>query len=99
MAASEKMSSADVILPIHETGDAVLEKNNQQEAQEIFQKNSDGVDFRTVSWPRATVIFLKMQFAMSILAVPGSLAVLGAVGGGLSIVGWMVLNTCKSFPG
>jgi hypothetical protein len=95
MAASEKMLSADVILPIHETGDAVLEKDNQHEAQEIFQKNSDGVDFRTVSWPRATVIFLKIQFAMSILAVPGSLAVLGAVGGGLSIVGWMVLNTCK----
>lgn len=95
MAVSEKMLSADVILPIHETGDAVLEKHNQHEAQEIFQKNSDGVDFRTVSWPRATVIFLKIQFAMSILAVPGSLAVLGAVGGALSIVGWMVLNTCK----
>lgn len=30
---------------------------------------------------------------MSILAVPGALATLGAVGGALSIVGWEVLNT------
>lgn len=32
---------------------------------------------------------------MSILAVPGALATLGAVGGALSIVGWEVLNTCE----
>ncbi|OAG02748.1 uncharacterized protein CC84DRAFT_1261448 [Paraphaeosphaeria sporulosa] len=43
--------------------------------------------------PRATIIFLKIQFAMSILAVPGALATLGAVGGALSIVGWQILNT------
>lgn len=30
---------------------------------------------------------------MSILAVPGALATLGAVGGALSIVGWQILNT------
>lgn len=66
------------------------------ESREVFHKTSEGVDFRTVSWQRATVIFIKIQFAMSILAVPGALSSLGAVGGALSIVGWQSLNTCKS---
>lgn len=61
---------------------------------EVFQETSEGVNFRTVSWQRATVLFLKIQFAMSILAVPGALGTLGAVGGALSIVGWQTLNTC-----
>lgn len=26
---------------------------------EVFKKTEDGVDFRTVSWPRAAIIFLK----------------------------------------
>lgn len=68
------------------------------EAHEVFQREAGHVDFRTVSWPRATVIFLKIQFAMSILAVPGALATLGAVGGALSIVGWGALNTCTHCP-
>ncbi|CZR55645.1 related to neutral amino acid permease [Phialocephala subalpina] len=57
------------------------DKEAAREAHEVFQKATDGIDFRTVSWPRATIIFLKIQFAMSILAVPGALATLGAVGG------------------
>lgn len=65
------------------------------DSREIFKDTPDGVKFRTVSWQRATIIFLKIQFAMSILSVPGALATLGAVGGALSIVGWEVLNTCK----
>jgi len=67
----------------------------EHEAHEVFKKNAGGVDFRTVSWPRASVIFLKIQFAMSILAVPSALGTLGAVGGALSIVGWGALNTCE----
>lgn len=74
--------------------DAVYDKDQLREEHEIFKKSTDGVDFRTVSWPRATIVFLKIQFAMSILAVPGALASLGAVGGALSLVGWQVLNTC-----
>ena len=31
------------------------------EAHEVFKKNVDGVDFRTVGWPRASVIFLKSK--------------------------------------
>lgn len=73
---------------------AIEEKPNGLESHEVFKETTDGVNFRGVSWQRATVIFLKIQFAMSILSVPGSLATLGAVGGALSIVGWEVLNTC-----
>lgn len=29
------------------------------EQNEVFKKTHDGVDFRTVGWPRASVIFLK----------------------------------------
>lgn len=29
------------------------------EQNEVFKKSHDGVDFRTVGWPRASVIFLK----------------------------------------
>ncbi|KAH7035990.1 transmembrane amino acid transporter protein-domain-containing protein [Microdochium trichocladiopsis] len=72
--------------------------NNEKpgaESHEVFTDAADGegVNFRTVSWQRATVIFVKIQFAMSILSVPGALATLGAVGGCLSLVGWGVLNT------
>ncbi|KAH8803472.1 amino acid transporter [Xylogone sp. PMI_703] len=69
------------------------EKGDVSEAREIFHDSAEGVKFRTVSWQRATIIFLKIQFAMSILSVPGALATLGAVGGALSIVGWGALNT------
>lgn len=72
----------------------VWEDPQAREAHEVFQATSEGVNFRTVSWQRATVLFLKIQFAMSILAVPSSLGALGAVGGALSLVGWQVLNTC-----
>ncbi len=48
---------------------------------------------KTNTFLGACIVFLKIQFAMSVLAVPGALATLGAVGGGLSIVGWEVLNT------
>ena len=69
---------------------------DKREAHEVFKLTEDGgVDFRTVSWQRATIVFLKIQFAMSILSVPGALATLGAVGGALSIVGWDALNTCR----
>ncbi len=72
--------------------------DEKREAYEVFKLTDNGVDFRTVSWQRATIIFLKIQFAMSILSVPGSMAVLGAVGGALSIVGWDILNTCTHLP-
>ena len=83
----------DAIEPHQPQEHAVLDE--KREAHEVFQRTEDGgVDFRTVSWQRATIIFLKIQFAMSILSVPAAIATLGAVGGALSIVGWNALNTC-----
>ncbi|KAJ4991300.1 transmembrane amino acid transporter [Stagonosporopsis vannaccii] len=69
------------------------EKPRDAEALEIFQRNGNGVDFRTVSWQRAVVVFLKINFAMSILSTPDAIARLGAVGGGVSLVAWIALNT------
>ncbi|KAK8872385.1 amino acid transporter [Apiospora arundinis] len=67
-------------------------KDVENGESQVFQAGVDGVDFRTVSWQRATVVFLKINFAMSILAIPGALAALGSVGGSLAIVGFTALN-------
>ncbi|KAF2993879.1 hypothetical protein E8E13_001903 [Curvularia kusanoi] len=64
----------------------------ESESHEIFRVDGEGVNFRTVSWQRATIVFLKINFAMSILSVPEAIATLGAVGGGLSVVGWSAVN-------
>ncbi|KAH6684582.1 transmembrane amino acid transporter protein-domain-containing protein [Halenospora varia] len=60
---------------------------------EVFKKTKDGVDFRTVGWFRASIIFLKVQFALGVLSIPTSMYALGALGGALSVVGWGALNT------
>ncbi|KAH6689439.1 transmembrane amino acid transporter protein-domain-containing protein [Plectosphaerella plurivora] len=88
----QKTPVADAIEP-HTVDDSAEFEGKVLEAKEIFHDTEDGVQFRTVSWQRATIIFLKIQFAMSILSVPGALSTLGAVGGALSIVGWQTLNT------
>ena len=62
------------------------------EDNEVFKKSA-GVNFRTVGWPRASVIFLKIIFATGVLSIPVSMASLGAVGGSLSVLGWGMLNT------
>ncbi|KAF8853993.1 amino acid transporter [Acephala macrosclerotiorum] len=85
--------TADSIEAVDLSDKVDYDKEEAREAHEVFQKATDGIDFRTVTWPRATIIFRKIQFAMSILAVPGALAILGAGGGALSIMGWEVLNT------
>jgi hypothetical protein len=68
-------------------------KEAELERHEVFKKVDEGVDFRTVGWPRAAVIFLKIIFALGVLSIPTSLYALGAVGGALSLVGWQALNT------
>ncbi|RDW63845.1 hypothetical protein BP5796_10347 [Coleophoma crateriformis] len=60
---------------------------------EVFKKTKDGVDFRTVGWPRASIIFLKVQFALGVLSIPTAMYSLGALGGALSVIGWGALNT------
>ncbi|KAI0015646.1 amino acid transporter [Xylariomycetidae sp. FL0641] len=63
------------------------------EDQEVFKADGAGVNFRNVSWPRATVIFLKLIFATGVLSLPEAMYTLGAAGGALSLLGWTLLNT------
>jgi hypothetical protein len=57
--------------PILETHQYPLEHGDYSPAKavggendfDIFRRRSDGVDFRTVGWPRASVISLKILFA------------------------------------
>ncbi|KAF2763931.1 hypothetical protein EJ03DRAFT_392336 [Teratosphaeria nubilosa] len=62
------------------------------EDHEVFKRDAD-VNFRTVGWPRAAVIFLKVIFATGVLSIPVAMSSLGAVGGALSVIGWGALNT------
>ncbi|KAF5970658.1 amino acid transporter [Fusarium coicis] len=62
------------------------------ESREIFQSGDDVLEFRTVSWQRATIVFCKINFAMSILAIPQAISTVGAVGGSLILVGFTSLN-------
>lgn len=52
-----------------ETGtvEPVLLDSDDIEQHEVFQKNIDGVEFRTVGWPRASVIFLKSNASSNVL--------------------------------
>jgi hypothetical protein len=54
--------------------------------QEVFQITEDGVDFRTVTWPRAAIVFLKILFATGVLSVPPAMHTLGAAGGALVLI-------------
>lgn len=67
------------------------------EDHEVFKQDAS-VNFRTVGWPRATVIFLKIIFATGVLSIPVAMASLGAVGGALSVLGWGMLNTVRRLP-
>ncbi|KAK5105754.1 hypothetical protein LTR62_002174 [Meristemomyces frigidus] len=62
------------------------------EDHEVFKQNAD-VNFRTVGWIRAAVIFLKIIFATGVLSIPVAMSSLGAVGGALSVILWGGLNT------
>lgn len=88
----EKLNPSDTNMD--DMGAAKIE---ELESHEVFRKGVDGVEFRTVSWQKATLLFVKIEFAMSILAIPAALGALGAVGGGLSIIAWTTLNTCGFF--
>ncbi|EPE25402.1 hypothetical protein GLAREA_01314 [Glarea lozoyensis ATCC 20868] len=90
---SEKHHSSDEEKrPVGGTG-VIDTQVGDVEDHEVFKKTADGVDFRTVSWPRATVIFLKIIFATGVLSIPSAMYELGALGGALSVIGWGLLNT------
>lgn len=60
---------------------------------EVFKKTTEGVDFRTVGWVKASSIFLKVMFAVGVLSIPTTMYSLGAVGGSLSVIAWGLFNT------
>ncbi|RFU24876.1 hypothetical protein B7463_g11458, partial [Scytalidium lignicola] len=71
----------------------VVNSDEVANAVEIFKRGEDVVDFRTVSWPKASAIFLKVIFATGVLSIPTAMFDLGAVGGSLSVIGWGLVNT------
>ncbi|KAK1772066.1 transmembrane amino acid transporter [Phialemonium atrogriseum] len=64
-----------------------------EDAFEVFKKGDGSVDFRTVSWIHASVIFLKVIFATGVLTIPSAMYVLGALPGAINVLGWQFLNT------
>ncbi|EXJ93466.1 hypothetical protein A1O1_01858 [Capronia coronata CBS 617.96] len=93
---AEKKTSHE-IGPVHtdslQEGDLSGFEKDPLESHEVFQKVEGGVDFRTVSWQRATIIFLKIIFATGVLSIPSAMYSLGAVGGAILIVVVGALNT------
>ncbi|KAK0390162.1 hypothetical protein NLU13_3735 [Sarocladium strictum] len=88
---SEKM--ADIIMPSPSNKPGAVISDEEADSREVFQTGVDGVEFRTVSWQRATIVFCKINFAMSILAIPEALSTLGSVGGSIALVAFTTLNT------
>ena len=68
--------------------------DDYNEEHEVFKKNGE-VSFRTVGWPRASVIFLKVIFATGVLSIPTAMVSLGAVGGSLNVIAWVRIDRYK----
>ncbi|TQN65817.1 N amino acid transport system protein [Colletotrichum shisoi] len=66
---------------------------NAEDAFEVFKRGEGEVDFRTVGWIQASVIFLKVIFATGVLTIPSAMFVLGALPGAINVLGWQFLNT------
>ncbi|KAF2102791.1 neutral amino acid permease [Rhizodiscina lignyota] len=60
---------------------------------EVFRKDDDAIDYRTVGMKRALFVMFKVVFSLGILSLPSTLFSLGALGGALSVIGWGLLNT------
>lgn len=82
-------------LDLPQYGEDIIADTQLGQSREVFQAHTDGVEFRNVSWQRASVVFVKINFAMSILSIPAAMAALGSVGGSLSLVGFTALNICE----
>ncbi|KAI7371547.1 amino acid transporter [Hortaea werneckii] len=76
----------------HGDPENVIGEVGEIDDHEVFKEGAN-VNFRTVGWPRATVIFLKIIFATGVLSIPVAMSSLGAIGGALSVLGWGMLNT------
>ncbi|KAI7306818.1 amino acid transporter [Hortaea werneckii] len=76
----------------HGDPENVIGEVREIDDHEVFKEGAN-VNFRTVGWSRATVIFLKIIFATGVLSTPVAMSSLGAIGGALSVLGWGMLNT------
>lgn len=56
-------ANEDVILPAPRSSGSFEGKVEETDAFEVFKKEEGAVDFRTVGWVPASVIFLKIIFA------------------------------------
>ncbi|KAH8901825.1 hypothetical protein BR93DRAFT_904942 [Coniochaeta sp. PMI_546] len=91
------MEKTEAIVPLPQrnstsSGDAVKVEDTE-DAFEVFKREGAGVDFRTVGWIQASVIFLKLIFATGVLTIPSAMFVLGAFPGAVNVLGWQALNT------
>ncbi|KIV92497.1 hypothetical protein PV10_03788 [Exophiala mesophila] len=59
---------------------------------EVFKKGEGMVDFRTVTWYHAAMIFFKIIFATGVLSIPTAMYTLGAFPGAINIIAWTLLN-------
>ncbi|RSL55934.1 hypothetical protein CEP53_006932 [Fusarium sp. AF-6] len=94
MASSKK--SGDVIAPADNNSIGSIEPGKLEQSDDSFEvfKSGDGnVEFRTVGWIHASVIFLKIIFATGVLTIPSAMYVLGALPGAINVIGWQALNT------
>ena len=87
--------SEDVVLPftVHDDTQLPDPPKPEDDSDEVFQSTADGVEFRTVGWFKASVLFLKVVFAVGVLSLPTTLNTLGAVGGTLCVLGFGIFNT------
>lgn len=87
--------SDDVVLPFTVQDDTPMPDppKPENDSDEVFQSTADGVEFRTVGWFRASILFLKVVFAVGVLSLPTTLSTLGAVGGTLCVFGFGIFNT------
>lgn len=91
-------TAGDLILPNierHTSSTLSISKGDCDvlEGQETFRDIEGSVTFRNIGWFRASVMFLKVIFAVGVLSLPLTMYKLGAVGGGLTIIGYGLFNT------
>ncbi|KAJ6130275.1 hypothetical protein N7512_003055 [Penicillium capsulatum] len=75
-----------------DTHDAQKAEIEHEDRHEVFKRLDGQVDFRTVSWVRAGVIFLKIIFATGVLSIPSLMYELGALPGAINVIAWTLLN-------
>jgi len=95
-ALSEKIDFSSKQEPMLQDASSLKQSSISDDDREVFKANVDGVEYRTVTWQRAIVIFIKTQIATGVLGIPTALYNLGAVGGGICVVALQALNLCLS---